>query len=90
MLFWLTQFSDGGDFFNLFRYITFRAGGAVATALFIGLGAMLGGATLGGRVRDDGVSSTIDRPPATANRLAASAPRHSPGPGSADPRDARS
>ena len=26
MLYWLTQFSDGGDFFNLFRYITFRAG----------------------------------------------------------------
>jgi peptide/nickel transport system ATP-binding protein len=34
MLFWLTQFSDGGDFFNLFRYITFRTGGATATALF--------------------------------------------------------
>jgi phospho-N-acetylmuramoyl-pentapeptide-transferase len=33
MLYWLTGFSDGGDFFNLFRYITFRAGGAFATAL---------------------------------------------------------
>ena len=30
MLFWLTEFSDGGDFFNLFRYITFRAGGPCA------------------------------------------------------------
>lgn len=36
MLYWLTQFSDGGDFYNLFRYITFRAGGAFFTALFFG------------------------------------------------------
>ncbi|MEO1640415.1 MAG: phospho-N-acetylmuramoyl-pentapeptide-transferase [Pseudomonadota bacterium] len=36
MLYWLTAFSDGGDFFNLFRYITFRAGGAFMTALFFG------------------------------------------------------
>ena len=36
MLFWLTEFSDGGDFFNLFRYITFRAGAAFATALIFG------------------------------------------------------
>ena len=28
MLYWLTEFSDGGDVFNLFRYITFRAGAA--------------------------------------------------------------
>ncbi|MEL6913355.1 MAG: phospho-N-acetylmuramoyl-pentapeptide-transferase [Pseudomonadota bacterium] len=33
MLYWLTALSDGGDFFNLFRYITFRAGGAFLTAL---------------------------------------------------------
>lgn len=33
MLYWLTVLSDGGDFFNLFRYITFRAGGAFLTAL---------------------------------------------------------
>ncbi len=26
MLYWLTELSDGGDIFNLFRYITFRAG----------------------------------------------------------------
>jgi phospho-N-acetylmuramoyl-pentapeptide-transferase len=36
MLFWLTALSDGGDFFNLFRYITFRAGGAFFTALVFG------------------------------------------------------
>ncbi|MDZ4095970.1 MAG: phospho-N-acetylmuramoyl-pentapeptide-transferase [Paracoccaceae bacterium] len=36
MLYWLTQFSDGGDFFNLFRYITFRAGAAFATSLVFG------------------------------------------------------
>ena len=36
MLFWLTELSDGGDFFNLFRYITFRAGGAFFTALIFG------------------------------------------------------
>ena len=34
--YWLTQFSDGGDFFNLFRYITFRAGAAFFTALIFG------------------------------------------------------
>lgn len=33
MLYWLTALSDGGDFFNLFRYITFRAGGAFMTSL---------------------------------------------------------
>ena len=36
MLYWLTVFSDGGDFYNLFRYITFRAGGAFFTALVFG------------------------------------------------------
>ena len=36
MLYWLTAWSDGGDFFNLFRYITFRAGGAFMTALVFG------------------------------------------------------
>ena len=36
MLYWLTVFSDCGDFFNLFRYITFRAGGAFFTALVFG------------------------------------------------------
>ncbi len=36
MLYWLSELSDGGDFFNLFRYITFRAGGAFITALVFG------------------------------------------------------
>ena len=36
MFYWFTVFSDGGDFFNLFRYITFRAGGAFFTALIFG------------------------------------------------------
>ena len=36
MLYWLTALSDGGDVFNLFRYITFRAGGAFFTALVFG------------------------------------------------------
>lgn len=36
MLYWLTEFSQGGDFFNLFRYITFRAGMAFITALIFG------------------------------------------------------
>ncbi len=36
MLYWLTLLSDGGDGFNLFRYITFRAGGAFLTALIFG------------------------------------------------------
>ncbi|MDV7142617.1 phospho-N-acetylmuramoyl-pentapeptide-transferase [Tropicimonas sp. TH_r6] len=36
MLYWLTNFSDGGDVFNLFRYITFRTGAAFFTALIFG------------------------------------------------------
>jgi phospho-N-acetylmuramoyl-pentapeptide-transferase len=36
MLYWLTALSDGGDVFNLFRYISFRAGGAFLTALVFG------------------------------------------------------
>jgi phospho-N-acetylmuramoyl-pentapeptide-transferase len=32
----LTPLSEGGDVFNLFRYITFRAGGAFMTALILG------------------------------------------------------
>ena len=36
MLYWLHSLSDGGDFFNLFRYITFRSGGAFMTALLFG------------------------------------------------------
>jgi phospho-N-acetylmuramoyl-pentapeptide-transferase len=36
MLFWLAELSDGGGVFNLFRYITFRAGAAFFTALIFG------------------------------------------------------
>ena len=36
MLYFLHLFSDGGDLFNLFRYITFRAGGAFFTSLAFG------------------------------------------------------
>ncbi|MGF1446189.1 MAG: phospho-N-acetylmuramoyl-pentapeptide-transferase [Pikeienuella sp.] len=36
MLYYLSELSDGGDVFNLFRYITFRAGGALMTALLFG------------------------------------------------------
>jgi len=67
MLYWLTVFSDGGDFFNLFRYITFRAGGAFFTALIFGF---LFGRPLinmlrqkqkhGQPIRDDGPESHIE------------------------------
>lgn len=40
MLHLLSGFAEGGDFFNLFRYITFRASGAMITALVFGF--MLG------------------------------------------------
>src|SRR6266700_3608740 len=33
MLYYLTEFSDKISVFNVFRYITFRTGGAVVTAL---------------------------------------------------------
>ncbi|MCE0503846.1 MULTISPECIES: phospho-N-acetylmuramoyl-pentapeptide-transferase [unclassified Roseivivax] len=36
MLYWLAELSDGGGAFNLFRYITFRAGAAFLTALVFG------------------------------------------------------
>lgn len=36
MLFWLTELADTVPGFNLFRYITFRAGAAFITALFFG------------------------------------------------------
>ena len=36
MFYLLSTLSDGGDFFNLFRYLTFRSGGAFFTALIIG------------------------------------------------------
>ncbi len=67
MLYWLTVFSDGGDFFNLFRYITFRSGGAFFTALIFGF---LFGRPLinllrrrqkhGQPIRDDGPESHVE------------------------------
>ena len=36
MLYFLHFWTDGGDVFNLFRYITFRAGGAFFTSLIFG------------------------------------------------------
>jgi phospho-N-acetylmuramoyl-pentapeptide-transferase len=58
--------SEGGDFFNLFRYITFRAGGAFMTALLLGF--VFGPAVIralrrmqkkGQPIRDDGPASHI-------------------------------
>lgn len=37
MLFWLADYFDYAGLLNLFRYLTFRAGAAVATALIIGM-----------------------------------------------------
>lgn len=61
MLYWISGFSDGGDLFNLFRYITMRSGGAFFTALVF---AMIFGRPLidtlrrrqgkGQPIRDDG------------------------------------
>ena len=62
----LTPLSQGGDVFNLFRYITFRAGGAFMTALILGF--MFGPAVIralrrmqkkGQPIRDDGPASHI-------------------------------
>ncbi|WP_415184779.1 phospho-N-acetylmuramoyl-pentapeptide-transferase [Phaeovulum sp.] len=36
MLYWLTELTDASGLFNLFRYITFRAGAAFFTALIFG------------------------------------------------------
>ncbi len=66
MLYWLTALSDGGDVFNLFRYITFRAGGAFLTALIFGF--MFGPSLIralrkrqgkGQPIRDDGPESHL-------------------------------
>lgn len=37
MLYWLAQTMDFAGVFNLIRYLSFRAGAAIATALIIGL-----------------------------------------------------
>lgn len=68
MLYWLTHFSDGGDFFNLFRYITFRAGGAFMTALLFGfvfgrplINLMKRKQGRGQPIRDDGPESHLSK-----------------------------
>ena len=68
MLYWLADFSDGGGVLNLFRYITFRAGGAFVTALIFGF---LFGRPLidllrrkqgkGQPIRDDGPESHLSK-----------------------------
>ncbi len=67
MLYWLTEFSDGGDVFNLFRYITFRAGGAFFTALIFGflfgrplINLLRRRQTNGQPIRDDGPESHLE------------------------------
>jgi phospho-N-acetylmuramoyl-pentapeptide-transferase len=66
MFYLLNELSDGGDFFNLFRYITFRAGGAFFTALIFGF--MFGQPLInllrrkqgkGQPIREDGLESHI-------------------------------
>lgn len=66
MLYFLSELSDGGDAFNLFRYITFRSGGAFFTALIL---SFIFGAPLirrlrkmqknGQPIREDGPTSHI-------------------------------
>jgi len=66
MLYFLSELSDGGDAFNLFRYITFRSGGAFFTALLL---SFIFGAPLikrlrkmqgkGQPIREDGPASHI-------------------------------
>jgi phospho-N-acetylmuramoyl-pentapeptide-transferase len=62
----LVPLSQGGDVFNLFRYITFRAGGAFMTALFFGfffgpplIKALRRMQKKGQPIRDDGPASHI-------------------------------
>ncbi|PFG62745.1 phospho-N-acetylmuramoyl-pentapeptide-transferase [Thioclava sp. ES.031] len=68
MLYWLTDFSDGGGVFNLFRYITFRAGGAFFTALLVGfifgpwlIGILRRTQGKGQPIRDDGPEGHISK-----------------------------
>jgi len=68
MFYWLAEFADGGGVFNLFRYITVRAGGAFVTALIFGF---LFGRPLidllrrkqgkGQPIRDDGPQSHLSK-----------------------------
>ena len=66
MFYWLTELSDKVSFFNVFRYITFRTGGAIVTALVFVF--LFGGPIIdklrikqgkGQPIRDDGPSSHL-------------------------------
>ncbi len=66
MLYYLAQVAGFESFLNLFRYLTFRSGGALATALFIGLvigPRMIGWLRLkqgkGQPIREDGPASHL-------------------------------
>jgi phospho-N-acetylmuramoyl-pentapeptide-transferase len=66
MLYYLSSLSDGGDLFNLFRYITFRAGGAFFTALIFGfmfgrplINMLRSKQKMGQPIREDGPESHI-------------------------------
>lgn len=66
MLYWLSELSDGGDLFNLFRYITFRAGAAFFTALIFGfifgrplINALRRRYAMGQPIREDGPAHHI-------------------------------
>jgi len=68
MLYWLTRFSDGGDVFNLFRYITFRAGAAFFIALTFGfifgrplIDLLRRRQKIGQPIRDDGPQSHFSK-----------------------------
>ena len=66
MFYWLTELSDKLSFFNVFRYITFRTGGAIVTALMFVF--LFGGPIIdllrlkqgkGQPIRDDGPRSHL-------------------------------
>ena len=66
MFYWLTELSDKVSFFNVFRYITFRTGGAIVTALIFVF--LFGGPIIdllrlkqgkGQPIRDDGPQSHL-------------------------------
>jgi len=66
MLYMLSELSDGGGVFNLFRYITFRSGGAFFTALIFGfmfgtplINLLKRKQTNGQPIREDGPQSHI-------------------------------
>lgn len=68
MLYWLTHLSEGGGFFNLFNYITFRSGGAFLTALIFGflfgrplINVLRTHQSKGQPIRDDGPESHFSK-----------------------------